>query len=73
MQIDIFVCKIVFAVVFGLILIEVVAPSIGIIGMITCTNCNAVVNAFEFIVVPMAAAFIGVSKVLDIFTRPNRG
>lgn len=65
---DILVAKVVFAVVFGMILINVVAPGISIIGMVTCPNCNSVVNAFTFIVVPIAAAFIGVSKVINIFT-----
>lgn len=65
---DILVAKVVFAIVFGMILINVVAPGISIIGMVTCPNCNSVVNAFTFIVVPIAAAFIGVSKVINIFT-----
>ena len=67
MRMDILVAKVVFAVVFGVILINVVASGISIIGMITCPNCNPVVNAFIFIVVPIGAAFIGVSKVLEVF------
>ena len=73
MNLEIMAAKVVFAAIFGIILIEIVAPSISIIGIITCPNCNSVVNAFMFIVVPMGTAFIGVSKVIDIFTRPNRG
>lgn len=69
MGIEIFVAKIVFAVIFGIMLVNIVAPSISIIGIITCPNCNSVVNAFIFIVVPIGAAFIGVSKVMNIFTR----
>lgn len=73
MQIDILVCKVVFAVIFGLILINIVAPGISMIGIITCPNCNSVVYAFLYIVVPIGAAFIGVSKVIDVFTRTQRG
>jgi len=72
MQIEILVAKVVFAAIFAIILIEVVAPSIGIIGIMTCPGCNPVVNAFTFIVVPMAAAFIGVQKIINIFTA-SRG
>jgi len=68
MNLDILVAKVVFGVIFGVILINVVAPSVSLIGMITCPNCNPVVNAFTYIVVPLAAAFIGVSKVINIFT-----
>lgn len=65
---DILVAKVVFSIVFGVILVNVVAPGISIIGMITCQGCNPVVSAFLFIVVPIATAFIGVSKVINVFT-----
>lgn len=68
MQTDILVAKVVFGAIFGLILINIVSPSIGIIGLMTCPNCNTVVNAFTYIVVPLSAAFIGVSKVINVFT-----
>jgi hypothetical protein len=73
MGLEILAAKIVFAVIFGIILVNVVAPGISIIGMVTCPNCNSIVNAFIFIVVPIGAAFIGVTKVIEIFTRTNRG
>lgn len=69
---DIIVAKVVFAAIFAIILVNIVAPGISIIGIITCPNCNPVVNAFLYIVVPIATAFIGVSKVIDLFTsRPE--
>ncbi len=70
---EILVAKIVFAAISGIILINIVSVTIGIIGIVRCNSCNPVVDTFLFIVVPLATAFIGVSKVLDIFTLPTRG
>ena len=68
MGLDTTVAKIVFAFIFALILIWVIRPAIQVIGMVTCSNCSTFLNAIFFIVVPIGAVFVGLYKIMSIFT-----
>lgn len=69
MGLDTVIAKTVFAFVFSLILIWVIRPGLGVFGTITCPNCSTFINAFIFIVIPIAVIFIGVYQVMSVFTR----
>jgi len=69
MSLDMMVAKIAFALITGIILVWVVSPAIAVIGMVTCPNCNPFINAFIFVVVPVGLVFIGIYKVMGIFSR----
>lgn len=69
MGLEHFIFKIVIGGIFLLILIFVVVPAVNIIGLIKCANCNPFINAFVFIIVPIAALFIGIKRILEVFGR----
>ncbi len=69
MGLDTFIAKICFAFVFAVLLVYVAAPAISIIGIITCPNCDAFLNAFFFVVVPIGAVFVGIYQVIGVFSR----
>jgi len=69
MGLDTFVAKICFAFVFAVILVYVVNVGVSIIGITSCPNCDPFLNAFFFVVVPVAVVFIGIYKVIGVFSR----
>lgn len=73
MGIDIPIAKTIFAVLFAIILIYVVRPAISVIGIVSCPSCNALENIFFFTFIPISIAFIGIYKIIELFTRkPNK-
>lgn len=69
MGLEHFVFKIAIGGIFLLFLIFVISEGIDIIGLITCPNCNSFINAFIFVIIPVAVMFIGIKRILDVFGR----
>ena len=67
MEPGILLAKLTFAGIFALVLVFVVRPAVEVIGIVTCPGCNPFINTFMFVIVPMAAIFIGIYHVVSIF------
>ena len=69
MGLDTFVAKFCFAFIFAIFLVYVVNVGVSLIGMTPCPKCDPFLNAFFFVVVPVAVVFIGIYKVIGVFSR----
>jgi hypothetical protein len=68
MAVDTLLAKISFAFIFILVLMWVVRPAISVIGMVPCPGCNPFISAMLFVVVPIGAVFIGLYKIVGVFS-----
>lgn len=69
MGLEHFIFKIVVGGVFLLILVFFGVVASQVIGITQCTNCNPFLNAFIFVIVPISAIFIGIKRILEVFSR----